>query len=255
MHEATPLSRHENEILQTVRSRGSCTIMELASLLSVSDETVRRHVQPLVKKGLVHRVHGGVVLPEQEAPFRRRLGENQQAKQLIASSAASLINNGDSLFIDSGTTTNYVAMALGSHRNLSIVTNSVEIARILATRNNNSVYIAGGELRSDDAASFGKAAVDFIQQFDVRHTILSIGAMNANGVFFNFHLEEAQISQAGIACAEQVVMVADHSKYSRKGLVKVCDLHDVDILVSDKAPPKSLSKTAVQTKTRILVAK
>ncbi|MCB1755502.1 MAG: DeoR/GlpR transcriptional regulator [Gammaproteobacteria bacterium] len=255
MQDTTPLSRHESEILQTVRARGSCSIVELAALLSVSDETVRRHVQPLVKKGLVHRVHGGVVLPEQEAPFRRRLGENQQAKEAIARQAASLINNGDSLFIDSGATTNYVAMALATHRNLSIVTNSIDIARTLATRNNNRVYMAGGELRSDDAASFGKSAVDFIRQFGVKRAILSIGAMNSQGEFFNFHLEEAQISQAGIQAAEQVIMVADHSKFSRKGLVRVCGLQEVDILISDKAPPKALAKAAAQTKTAIMVAK
>ncbi len=253
MNDNIPLSKHESEILRTVRMSGSCTISELAELLSVSDETIRRHVQPLVKKGLVHRVHGGIVLPDQEAPFQRRLAENQRIKQCIAKKAAEWIQHGDSLFIDSGTTTSYVAMALSRHRNLSVVTNSTEIARALASRNSNRVYIAGGELRSDDAASFGKAAVDFIQQFDLKYALLSIGAIKRTGEFFNFHLQEAEISRAAISQSEQVIMVADHSKFSRKGLTRVCDLNAVDYFITDTTVPSEIRKLAAECATEIVV--
>ena len=248
------LSKHESLILREARLNGACSITELAELLSVSDETVRRHVQPLVKKALVHRVHGGIVLAEQEAPFQRRLEENRKPKQRIAKLAATLISHGDSLFIDNGTTTHHVAEALIHHRNLTVVTNSVGVAATLATRNNNKVYIAGGSLRGDDAASFGKSVVDFIEQFDLKYSVLSTGSMNEQGQFFNFHLEEAEISQAAIRCSEHIIMVADHSKLSRKGLVKACDLDDIKFLITDQTPKSELLENAKQNDTEIHIA-
>jgi DeoR family glycerol-3-phosphate regulon repressor len=249
------LTKHETEILRTVRSRGSCSIIELARMLSVSDETVRRHVQPLVKKGLVLRVHGGIVLPEQlqEAPYLRRMDENKQNKQRIADKSAGLINNGETLFLDSGSTTAYVALALSNHRNLSVVTNSVEIARTLASRNNNRVYIAGGELRGDDVAAFGKPVVDFIRQFHFNHAILSNGGISAQGEVFDFHLEEMEVSQAAISRSDRVIVVADNTKFTRQALVKVCDFGDVDVLVCDQTPPRSIVDAAKSMETIIEV--
>lgn len=254
MNKNIPLSKHELLILREVRLSGSCSIVELADLLSVSDETVRRHVQPLVKKGLVHRVHGGIVLAEQEAPFQRRLEENRKPKQRIAKLAAELIHHGDSLFIDNGATTHHVAEALMHHRNLIVVTNSIGVAATLATRNNNTVYMAGGALRTDDAASFGKAVVDFIEQFDVKYSVLSTGSMNKEGQFFNFHLEEAEISKAAIRCSEHVIMVADNSKLNRKGLIKACDFDNIDILITDQTPTEELMENARQNDTQIRIA-
>ncbi len=247
------LSKHETEILQTVRSRGSCSILELADMLSVSDETVRRHVQPLVNKGMVLRVHGGIVLPDDlhEAPYVRRMAENKKSKQRIAAKVASLVQNGESLFLDSGSTTAYVALALINHKKLSVVTNSVEIARTLASRNENHVYMAGGELRGDDAAAFGKPVVDFISQFHYQHAIFSIGGISPEGEVFDFHLEEMEVSQAAIARAEQVIVVADHTKFARQALVKVCDFERVDRLICDETPPKTIVEAAESLETII----
>ncbi len=222
-------------------------------MLSVSDETVRRHVQPLVNKGLVLRVHGGIVLPDQlqEAPYLRRMDENKKSKQRIADKAASLVQNGESLFLDSGSTTAYVALALINHRNLSVVTNSVEIARTLASRNGNHVYMAGGELRGDDAAAFGKPVIDFIRQFHYKHAVLSIGGISPKSEVFDFHLEEMEVSQAAITQAERVIVVADHTKFSRQALVKVCDFDVVDTLICDQVPPGNIIDVARVTETDI----
>jgi len=203
-------------------------------MLSVSDETVRHQVQPLVNKGLVLRVHGGIVLPDQlhEAPYLRRMDENKKSKQRIADKAASLVQNGESLFLDSGSTTAYVALALINHRNLSVVTNSVEIARTLASRNGNHVYMAGGELRGDDAAAFGKPVIDFIRQFHYKHAILSIGGISPKSEVFDYHLEEMEV-------------------FTRQALVKVCDFDVVDTLICDQAPPGNIIDVARVTETDI----
>ncbi|MEO1847152.1 MAG: hypothetical protein ABGY05_07260 [Pseudomonadota bacterium] len=112
----------------------------------------------------------------------------------MAKVAATLIEDGDSLIIDCGSTTAYVAQALCDHSDLHVITNSVEIARTLISRNENRVYVTGGELRADAAAAFGKVAVDFIQQFNVDYAVLSIGAVNKKNELLDFYLCEAEFS-------------------------------------------------------------
>ena len=231
-------SRRQAEILREVRLHGSCSIGYLARRLAVSDETIRRNLRPLVEQGMVHRVRGGVVLPERlhEPPFRRRMLEHREAKLQIAALTAGLIRDGDSVMLDTGSTTAYVAQALGEHANLMVVTNCTEIARTLAPRNGNRVYLAGGELRADDAAVFGPAAIGFVGQFQVRYAILSIGAVSADLEFMDYHLCEAEFSRAVIGQARHTIVVADGSKFDRAGFIRVCGPEAVDVLVTDAAP-------------------
>src|SRR3546814_581868 len=107
------------------------------------------------------------------------MDENPDAKRLIASQVARMIKNGDSLILDIGSTTAYVARALRGHHELFVVTNSVAVAQMLATRNNNRVFMAGGELRAHDAGAFGSEAVGFVRQFSVQYAILSAAAIAA----------------------------------------------------------------------------
>ncbi len=102
-----------------------------------------------------------------------------------------------------------------------------EIARTLASRNGNQIYVTGGELRADDAAAFGKGAIDFIQQFSVDYAILSVGAINSSNEFLDFHLCEAEFSRAAIKQARESCFVADSSKFDSDALIKVCGLDDV----------------------------
>ena len=104
-------SRRQSEILKTVQNKGSCTIGELAISLGVSDETIRRNLKPLSDQGLVRRVHGGVTLLDSmhEAPFQKRIQENAAAKERIAEAVSREIQDGDTMILDCGSTTTFVA--------------------------------------------------------------------------------------------------------------------------------------------------
>lgn len=249
-------SRHETDILRIVRLTGSSTVAELAEQLSVSDETVRRHIRPLVRKGLVEKVHGAVVVPERlrEPPMERRMQEHRAAKQAIAAAVANLVQDGESLILDTGSTTAYVALALRRRARLTVVTNSTDIARTLAPQSGNRVYLAGGELNSDNAAAFGAAALAFVRNFRVRHVILSIGAVDPDkGEFLDYRLVEAEFSQAAMDQAERVTVAADHSKFANKGLVKVCGLERVHCFVTDQAPPEAFRGVLAASDTELIV--
>ena len=125
------VSVRQSKILKLVRQQGSCTVVELSERLEVSDETIRRNVKPLVSEGLVIKVHGGIILPHrfEESPIQRRMLDNREAKERIAALVAQQVQDGDSLVLDTGSTTIYVARALSGHSNLVVVTNSTRIAR------------------------------------------------------------------------------------------------------------------------------
>jgi DeoR family glycerol-3-phosphate regulon repressor len=239
------LQKRQHEILTSVKLHGACSIIDLARQLEVSDETIRRSIKPLVRQGLIEKVHGGIVLSqkqEAEPPFEKRMNERVEAKQLISARVATIIRNGDSIMLDTGSTTAYVARALCDHRDLSVVTNCTEIARTLAREPSNRVHLCGGALRADDWATFGSAAIDFVRQFHVNYALLSIGGVTADGGFSDYHLEEAEFSRAVIAQAQQTIVVADYSKFGNPNFIKVCDFAEVDMVVVECAPPAEIER-------------
>jgi DeoR family glycerol-3-phosphate regulon repressor len=220
----------------------SCGVIDLANELGVSDETIRRDIKQMARTGAVEKIHGGVMLPHAslEPPFLRRLEQHRHEKQRIARLAAEIIQDGETLLIDNGSTSCYIAKELNAHRNLTVVTNSTEVARDLCARNNNRVFMAGGEIRADDSAAYGPTAVSFAQQFATERAILSIGSVHGQLGCLDYDLSEAEFKRAVIPHAKSIVMVADHSKFDRPGVVKVCDFDIVDLLLTDRLPPQDI---------------
>lgn len=244
----------QSAILKAVTARGSCTVTELARELDVSGETIRRDIRAMAREGLVRKVHGGVSMPDalSESSFRQRLLENAEAKQTIARLAAAEVQNGDSLMMDTGSTTLYVARELADHHDLMLITNCTEIARTLARGNGNRVFLVGGELRGDDGALFGGEAVRFVERFRCRVALLSIGGIDLAGGFMDFHPEEAEFSQAVIAKSNRVIVAADHSKFGRPASVQVCDLSKIDALISDRPPPPAFAKALAEAEVEVV---
>ncbi|WP_347310309.1 DeoR/GlpR family DNA-binding transcription regulator [Defluviimonas sp. SAOS-178_SWC] len=236
------LSKRHSDILKILETEGTVTISDLARQLGVSLETVRRDVKPLSETGAVMRVHGAVGLAGQigEAPFQKRMRENAAAKQAIARALAASIHDGESVMFDTGTTTSYVARELMGHRRLTVVTNSSDIARTLATVNGNRVYMAGGELRSDSGAAFGKSALDFIARFTVHHAVISAGAVDPCGVM-DYALEEAEFARLVLSRGERRVVVTDHTKFGRRGLISVAGFDGIGEVITDQPPAPEIT--------------
>lgn len=249
-------SKHQTAILKILNDEGAVSIAALAGTLGVSLETVRRHVRPLTENGAVVKIHGAVGLAGQvgEAPFQRRMRENAAAKQAIAKAVAATIRNGDSIMLDTGTTTSFVARELISHRRLTVVTNSSDIARTLATVNGNTVFMAGGELRSDSGAALGNSAIEFIKRFSVVHAIISAGAIDAETGIMDFDLEEAEFARMVLSRGKRKLVVTDHSKFRRRGLVAVCPFEDVTTLFTNQAPQEEIGQALALAGTRLSLA-
>lgn len=232
------LNKRHAAILKLLEAQGAMSPGALSQQLGVSSETIRRDIRALVEAGAALRVHGAVGLAGQigEAPFARRMRENAAAKRAIARALAHQIADGDSLMLDTGTTTSFIARALLGHRRLTVVTNSSDIARTLATVNGNRVFMAGGELRGDSGASLGASALEFIRGFAVQHAIISVGAVDESGVM-DFDLMEAEFARAVLSCGERRIAATDASKFGRRGLVRVTGFDGLDWIVTEAGPP------------------
>lgn len=236
-------NRRQRAIVELVRDEDVTRVIELADRLGVSDETIRRNVKALVEGGLLTRSHGAVELTGAavEAPFGRRMRVNAAAKKALALAVAERVQDGQTIMIDTGSTTVYVAQALAARRRLTVITNSLVIARHLLDRNESRVYLAGGELRADLAAAVGSEAEAFIRRFRADLAILSIGGVDARAGFTDFDLEEATIARAMIESCEQTIVAADGSKFGRRAPVAVCEPSEIGTVVTELRPAADLS--------------
>jgi DeoR family transcriptional regulator, glycerol-3-phosphate regulon repressor len=145
------------------------------------------------------------------------------------------------VMLDTGTTTSIFARELLKKRDLTVVTNSSDIARTLATVNGNKVYMAGGELNGANGAAFGPTAIAFAASFHVRHAIISIGALHADFGPSDSHLAEAEFARMVLSRGENRIILSDCSKFGRTALIKVCGFKEINRLISDGIPDDRLA--------------
>ena len=232
------------------------SVAELATRFDVSEETVRRDVRQLEQAGRARKMHGGVSLPggRIEAPYRVRLREQAAAKQRIGRAATAAVQPGMTLLIDSGSTSFWLARALVGMRDLTIVTNSVEIAYEMLGRPGQRVFLAGGRINADYHAAFDAGALAYARGFVPDLAVLSITAIEAERGFLDFDADEAMFKRALLDRARRVMVVADATKFARQGACHVAGFGEVDELVTDAAPPASIAAAAAAAGMAIRIA-
>ena len=250
-------SHRAHELLEVLRDNGgSCRTAELASLLNVSEETVRRNIKHLAKEGVVIKVHGGVLLANRndEPAFGERMEANQPAKRRMARAVAQIIEDGASLFIDNSSSTTFVADALRVRKNLFVVTNSIKAAERLSAHNHNRVFFAGGELRETDGGSYNPDAMAFVKGFNLDFAVLSAAAVNSDNGFMLTDLSEAEFARVYVDRSNACVVVADQTKIGQNGPIIFADTAKIDVLVTDAPPPTKFTAAAKAVGMKIIVA-
>jgi len=250
-------SHRAHELLEVLReSGGSCRTAELANLLNVSEETIRRNIKHLAKEGVVIKVHGGVLLANrnEEPAFGERMEVNRTAKRAMAKCVVGMIEDGASMFIDNSSTTTFIADALRARKNLFVVTNSIKVAERLSAHNHNRVFFAGGELRETDGGSYDAGAMNFIKGFNPDYAILSAAAVNSDNGFMSTDLSEAEFARVYVENANASIVVADQSKIGRKGPIIFAEVSTIDVFVTDTPPPVLFQNTAKAVGMKIVVA-
>ena len=243
-------------IVDLLRAGAPVSVDALAAALAASRETVRRDLADLARQGLVRRFHGGAALPEPvgEGAFQIRLAEHPREKRAIGRRAAALFGPGDTLFVDTGTTSVVFAEELARRAGLTVVTNCLTIAQLVGgSGNGNRSFMIGGEYRDAAAQTLGPLAVEQIARFHAAHAVLTVGAIDPVGVM-DFDLAETEVARAMIAQAVTVTVIADSSKLGRRGLFEVCTLARVDRLVIDRPADRVLAPALQAAGIEVIVA-
>jgi DeoR/GlpR family transcriptional regulator of sugar metabolism len=223
-------------IIEALAARGECSVEELSHLLNVSDMTIRRDLQKLADEGRVVRTHGGASAANQvsfEFQFLKRSQENAPAKQHIGAAAASLIRDGQSVLLDSGSTTLAVARQLVHRRRLTVLTTSLPIASVLQRAAGLETLLLGGYVRRDSPDLEGpltEANLDYL-----RADIAFLGAdgIDAAGNVYNSSLSIARMLAKMVASSEKVYVVADHTKLGRRALASFGSIAQWAGLITD----------------------
>jgi DeoR family glycerol-3-phosphate regulon repressor len=229
-----------SQIVAAIRGGGEVSVETLARRFAVSLETVRRDLAKLAERGLVDKVHGGARPPRLavEGSLAERIGENAEAKRTIAQKLAGLVASGETLFIDTGSTTLACAEALSTHDGLTVITNSLGVARVMGE--GARVFVLGGEYAAGNAQTVGPLAIAQAASFQADRAVITVSALDAEAGAMDASLEEASVARAMIEGARQLVVVADSTKFARSAGFRVCPLSEIDVLVSESAPPPAL---------------
>ncbi|WP_417728209.1 DeoR/GlpR family DNA-binding transcription regulator [Roseovarius sp.] len=226
--------RHQR-ILAMLATNQQVNANDLAGILSVSRETVRRDLLDLEEAGQVNRVHGGAVLPEprSEEPFRQRMSARIRAKKEIARKAVDLIQPGQTIMVDAGTTTALFGQELAKLTGVSVITNSLDIAMTLQSAGK-EVLMLGGRMARDVPATVGELTLSEIRRF---HADLCFSAPVAvhptKGAFF-YDLQEAEIAMAMFAQVRKAIILADHRKLGETSRVQSWEIGAIGALVTSR---------------------
>ena len=249
------VEERRQRVLDMISQRGFVALADLAQSLQTSESTIRRDLEFWNQQGVVKRTHGGaiyvgdnLVLPALEERSHAQLDE----KRAIAKVAVSRIRDGDAILLDGGTTTLEVARLLVGRR-LQIVTNSLPIANLFASSHETDLVILGGYVYPRTGVGLGPLTMRMMEDIHVQQTILSVGGITAKGLF-NSNLLLVETERRMMRCADEVVVVADHSKIGRQALAFLCELSAIDTLVVDSLLTPPQRELLDQAGVRLLVA-
>jgi len=226
------------EMERYVLDRGAATMEELRSRFDVSMNTIRRDVVQLLSRGTVEKVYGGVCARQNDhalTPYEVRRGGSEDAKAAIGKKAAEMVQDGDIIFIDSGTTTLHMIDHLSDKRELTIITNNLEAINRAIPYENITIIALPGQVSRKTRSFTGDDAVRYLKRFNVRMAFMASTGLSTHGVTNSSPLEY-EIKKCAAENAEKTVLLLSSAKFGVTGLMTFAQLEDFDVLITDKAP-------------------
>ena len=247
----------QREILERVKLEGKVSVEELVEALGVSAPTIRADLGALESRRLLRRTHGGAILPETtlyEPPYAERERARQLEKARIGAAAAARVRDHETVILDAGTTTFEIALRLKERVGLTVVTNSLEAAWELmdAPEGHLEILVIGGTVHPHRRATLGPLASEFLSRLHVDRVFLGVNGVHPDAGYTVVDFDAAQVKRAMIACAREVVVVADSSKMGLAAFATICPLSSAHVLITDAPVEQPLADALANVK--ILVA-
>jgi DeoR family glycerol-3-phosphate regulon repressor len=250
------LSFRQSEIISIAKAEGRVVVEDLAARFGVTLQTIRRDLAELADEGHLDRVHGGAVIRTglNNIAYEERRRMNDAEKAAIARACADAIPENCSLILNLGTTTEAVARALVHHRNITVVTNNMNVANILAANPGCEIMVAGGALRRSDGGLVGELTTQFFQQFKVDYAVIGTSALDPDGDLLDYDLAEVRVSRAILNQSRKRFLVVDHSKLTRSAPARLASLSEIDAVFIDQPLPSALAQKCADWGTELHVA-
>jgi len=245
-----------HEIVQLALSAGKVDVSELALKFDVSGVTIRADLNYLDRQGLLVRTRGGAMASNRilrEMPLTERRDKRIAIKRLIAQAARTLVNDGDTLILDSGTTTAEIARCLTGYRHLMVMTNGLNVAGNLASIDGIELLMTGGKLRKVSQSFFGRHAEESLARYNFDKLFLGVDGFDFH-VGITTHFEyEAILNRRMCEAAKQIIAVTDSSKFNLSGVHKIRRFGEIDILVTDSGIPDRFASALESRGVRLII--
>jgi len=259
MNNNSPFSgvERQNQILQLITRQQRITVADICEVFEVSEATARRDLETLASAGKVQRVHGGAIVISQappELPMLQRQGEQAKEKIRIGQAAAALIEEGETVFLGSGTTVLEVARNLRERRELRIITNSLPVINALASLPEITVIALGGMLRDSELSFIGHITEQALGEVRADKVIIGTRAISTEQGLTNDYLPETMTDRAILKAGHEVIVVADHSKFGRVSTALLAPIESVHTIVTDSQVPQDFVEDVKSRGIRVILA-
>lgn len=234
-------------IMRLLDANSRVAVGELSQLTKVSDMTIRRDLEALERQGLLKRTRGGAVSVTSlsyEPPYVLRKDTNAEAKARIGQRVASLLHEGETVILDVGTTAVEVARALTGRQNLTVLTSNLRAAVILADEPGIVLLLTGGQARNRERSLVGHLATRAFDDLVFDVFVMGVAGVHQEYGITDYNVEEAQVKRAAIAASQRRIVTADSSKLGKVAFAKLCDLDQIDVIVTDDGAPDALANFA-----------
>jgi DeoR/GlpR family transcriptional regulator of sugar metabolism len=241
MTDFVPTPERQKQILSLLSQQGRLSVAEIVMQFSISEATARRDLETLASQGKAQRVHGGVLAIEQappELPILERESEQTDEKTRIGRAAASLVSNNETVFLGSGTTVLEIARNLRSHKNLTVITNSLPVLNILAGNKEITVVSLGGMLRESELSFIGHITEQALVEVRADKVFMGTRGVSLEHGLTNDYLQETLTDRAILQSGREVIIVADHTKVNRVATVLLAPLSQMHTFVTDSKADK-----------------
>ena len=231
------LANHRREkIFALLQEDGSAKVLNLAKLFKVTEVTIRQDLEKLEKEGLIVREHGGAFMkdvPNQVKGFTLTHQDNLDKKELIAKKCLEFIERGDTIILDSGSTTTEIAKKLKGFKPLTVITNALNIALILGAEPGIEVIVTGGEFKPPTLSLTGQKAADFFKGLNVQKLFLATAGISLKSGLTYPSISDLVVKRAMIEAADTTYLVADSTKIDRTALASLGALALIDYIITD----------------------
>lgn len=228
-------------LIELLRKQPGARVADMAEALGVSEGTVRNDLNALEVEGRLTRFHGGAILREQaefsNTSFAARHHDHAAEKQLIASRAAELVRDGDSVLLDASSTVYYLSLAIQDRQRLRVVTNGLDAARLLARNPSNSVFLIGGVLHQDGSSVTGLFSEQIIHELHTQKAFVSCSGFSLERGLTEVHFEEAQLKRKAMESTTEVIALVDSSKFGKEDLTSFASINKITCLYTDAGLP------------------